>query len=194
MIDGWVIVAVALVYLSSLFVLAWIGDRRARAGGSQGGRPFVYALSLAIYCTSWTFFGSVGLAATTGFDFIPVYLGPLLMFIVGQPLLMRTVRIAKSQNLTSVADFIAARYGKSQSVAAVVTIVAILGTLPYIALQLKAISKSVDTLVGGVAFDAGQAASLGVADTAFLITIALALFAILFGTRHIDATESQEGL
>lgn len=195
MINGWVIVGVALLYLSSLFLLAWIGDRRARRTDKGAGRPMVYALSLAVYCTSWTFFGSVGLAATSGFDFLPVYIGPLVMFIVGQPLLIRTVRIAKSQNLTSVADFIAARYGKSQAVAAVVTLVAILGTLPYIALQLKAISVSVDTVVAssGIA-PAYHLQSLEFADTAFFITLSLALFAILFGTRHIDATESQEGL
>ncbi|MBL8564954.1 MAG: hybrid sensor histidine kinase/response regulator [Hyphomicrobiaceae bacterium] len=194
MIDGWVIVAVALLYLSSLFLLAWFGDRRARRSKAVAGRPMVYALSLAVYCTSWTFFGSVGLAATTGFDFIPVYLGPLLMFIVGQPLLVRIARIAKSQNLTSVADFIAARYGKSQSVAAVITLVAIAGTLPYIALQLKAISISVDTIVGPSGIGPNPLQGFGFADTALYITIALALFAILFGTRHIDATESQEGL
>lgn len=194
MIDGWVIVAVALLYLSSLFALAWIGDRRARRADARSGRPMVYALSLAVYCTSWTFFGSVGLAATTGFDFLPVYIGPLLMFVIGQPLLLRIARIARGQNLTSVADFVAARYGKSQSVAAVVTLVAILGTLPYIALQLKAISVSVDTIVGSAGLMPEPLRQFGFADTAFFITIALALFAILFGTRHIDATESQEGL
>jgi Na+/proline symporter/signal transduction histidine kinase/CheY-like chemotaxis protein len=194
MIDGWVIVGVALLYLSGLFSLAWIGDRRARRAKQIAGRPMVYALSLAVYCTSWTFFGSVGLAATTGFDFIPVYLGPILMFIVGQPLLLKVVRIAKSQNLTSVADFMAARYGKSTAVAAVVTIVAMLGLMPYIALQLKAISISVEAVVGAANLTSSKLHQLGFADTAFFITIALALFAILFGTRHIDATESQEGL
>ncbi len=194
MIDGWVIVGVALLYLSGLFALAWIGDRRARRTKQTAGRPMVYALSLAVYCTSWTFFGSVGLAATSGFDFIPVYLGPILMFIVGQPLLLKVVRIAKSQNLTSVADFMAARYGKSTSVAAIVTIVAMLGLMPYIALQLKAISVSVEAVVGAANLSSSTLQHLGFADTAFFITVALALFAILFGTRHIDATESQEGL
>ena len=146
MFQEWFIVAVALGYVSALFALAWIGDRSFRVSEAAGGRPVIYALSIAVYCTSWTFFGSVGLAAKTGYDFIPVYLGPILLFTLGWGLLLRIVRLAKSQNITSVADFLAARYGKSQAVAAVATVVAVVGTLPYIALQLKAVSVSIETL------------------------------------------------
>ena len=194
MIDSWVIVGVALLYLSGLFALAWIGDRTLRLADAYSGRPYVYSLSLAVYCTSWTFFGSVGLAATTGYDFIPVYLGPVLMFTLGHRLISRVVRIAKSQNVTSVADFIASRYGKSQPVAAIVTLVAIIGCLPYIALQLKAISISVETLIGADALAAIHAPRIAFVDTALIITLVLAAFAILFGTRHADATEHQDGL
>lgn len=194
MIEGWVIFSVALLYLSALFALAWIGDQTVRLADAHTGRPFVYALSLAVYCTSWTFFGSVGLAATTGYDFIPVYLGPILLFTIGRPILLRIVRIAKSQNLTSVADFIAARYGKSQAVAAIVTLVALVGSLPYIALQLKAISVSIETVLGANALMPLDMPRIGFADTALIITLVLAAFAILFGTRHIDATEHQDGL
>jgi Na+/proline symporter/signal transduction histidine kinase len=195
MIDGWKVALLALTYVGALFALAWIGDRTLRSRkGSSGRPPLIYALSLAVYCTSWTFFGSVGLAAETGYDFIPVYLGPILMFTIGGPLLLRIVRLAKSQNITSVADFLAARYGKSPAVAAVVTGVAVVGTLPYIALQLKAISISVETLLGpGLLQDFVGSALSGI-DAAFLIAVALAAFAILFGTRHIDATEHQDGL
>lgn len=195
MIDGWKVALLALGYLGALFALAWIGDRtlRSRKGGS-GRPPLIYALSLAVYCTSWTFFGSVGLAAETGYDFIPVYIGPILMFAIGSPLLLRIVRLAKSQNITSVADFLAARYGKSPAVAAVVTGVAVVGTLPYIALQLKAISISVETLLGPGLLQGFVASTLSGIDAAFLIAVALAAFAILFGTRHIDATEHQDGL
>lgn len=194
MFESWPIVTVALAYVSALFALAWIGDRtiRLRSGGT--GRPLIYALSLAIYCTSWTFFGSVGLAASTGYDFVPVYLGPILMFALGWPLLLRIVRVAKSQNITSVADFIAARYGKSQAVAAVVTVVAVVGLLPYIALQLKAIDVSIEALIGGSPLVPIELPRIGFADTSLIITLALAAFAILFGTRHIDATEHQDGL
>ena len=195
MFEGWSIIAVAVGYVSALFALAWIGDRiMLSRSGQTTGRPVVYALSLAVYCTSWTFFGSVGLASRSGYDFIPVYLGPILMFTIGWPLILRIVRVAKSQNLTSVADFLASRYGKSQAVAAVVTVVAVVGMLPYVALQLKAIAVSMETLLGGAQLISNGAPSLAYLDTALLITLALIAFAVLFGTRHIDATEHQHGL
>ena len=194
MIDAWVIVLVALVYFGVLFAVAWAGDRYIRLRKSGDGRPVTYALSLAVYCTSWTFFGSVGLAATTGFDFLPVYLGPILMFLAGWPLLLRILRLAKAQNITSIADFLSARYGKSQAVGAIVTVIAVLGTLPYIALQLKAVVISVDTLIGTRSFAALDLPETSFVDTAFVVALLLAAFAILFGTRHIDATEHQEGL
>ena len=190
MIEGWSVVALALGYVSILFALAWYADRAGRFSKAGSGRPLIYALSLAVYCTSWTFFGSVGNAASTGYDFIPVYLGPILLFVFGWPFLLRIVRLAKSQNITSVADFLAARYGKSQAVAAIVTVIAVAGTLPYIALQLKAVALSVDTLLGARSL---QHLNLPT-DTAFIIALTMATFAVLFGTRHIDATEHQEGL
>ena len=150
MIEGWSVVALALGYVSILFALAWYADRAGRFTRTGDGRPLIYALSLAVYCTSWTFFGSVGQAASTGYNFIPVYLGPILLFVFGWRFLLRIVRLAKSQNITSVADFLAARYGKSQAVAAIVTVIAVAGTLPYIALQLKAVALSVDTLLDWV--------------------------------------------
>lgn len=194
MIDGWMVALLALLYVSALFGLAWFGDRTLLSRRGGGGRPLIYALSLAVYCTSWTFFGSVGLAATSGYDFLPVYLGPILMFLLGGPLILRIVRLAKSQNITSVADFLAARYGKSPAVAAVVTGVAVAGTLPYIALQLKAISISVETLLGPGLLRGLETSSLSGIDAAFVIAMVLAVFSILFGTRHIDATEHQDGL
>ncbi len=195
MIDGWIIITAALAYLGFLFAVAYFGDRQARPEMSSRGRPAIYALSLAAYCTSWTFFGSVGLSATTGFNFIPVYLGPIIMFAVGWPLVIRIIRLSKTQNITSIADFIAARYGKNSSLAAIVTVIAVAGTLPYIALQLKAVSESVTTLIGPVG--TGHNFSLlesPLGDIAFIVAVLMAIFAILFGTRHIDATEHQEGL
>lgn len=194
MLSGWTAALLSFGYVGALFLLAWAGDVASRSRKRGDGRPLIYALSIAVYCTSWTFFGSVGLAATTGYDFLPVYLGPILMFTVGAPLLMRIVRLAKSQNITSVADFLAARYGKSPTVAALATAVSIAAALPYMALQLKAISVSVEmllgpsgqggiTLAGGINF-----------DSTLVIALALAAFAVLFGTRHIDATEHQDGL
>jgi Na+/proline symporter/signal transduction histidine kinase len=195
MFESPFLIAVALGYVGALFAVAWIGDRTAtRRRGSGTGRPLIYALSLSVYCTSWTFFGSVGLAATTGYDFLPVYLGPVLMFVLGYPLILHVVGLAKRQNLTSVADFMAARYGKSQPVATVVTLVMVIGTLPYIALQLKAIAVSIETLLGQAVLPQVAVPGLPLADGAILVTLTLAAFAILFGTRHTDATEHQDGL
>ena len=142
MLQGWVVIAFALGYIGLLFVVASYGDRTRRFGRESRSRLFIYPLSLAIYCTSWTFFGSVGLASRTGFDFLTIYLGPILMIGLAWPLIIRIVRLAKAQNITSIADFIAARYGKAQTVAATVALIAIIGTIPYIALQLKAVSSS----------------------------------------------------
>ena len=190
MIEGPTLVALALAYVGVLFAIAWAGDRRPVLRKAGKGRPLIYALSIAVYCTSWTFYGSVGLAASTGYDFLPVYTGAIICFLFCSPLIQRIVRLAKNQNITSVADFLAARYGKSQSVAAVVTIIAVLSSLPYIALQLKAVALSVETVLGAHAL---QKLALPV-DTALIVAAAMALFAILFGTRHADATEHQNGL
>src|ERR1700729_4264974 len=150
MLQGWVVVIIALAYIGFLFLVASYGDRRSELAGSASSRLVIYPLSLAIYCTSWTFFGSVGLASRTGFDFLTIYIGPMLMVGLAYPLLIRIVRLAKGQNITSIADFIAARYGKSQAVAATVALIAIVGMVPYIALQLKAVSSSVGTILAEV--------------------------------------------
>jgi Na+/proline symporter/signal transduction histidine kinase len=195
MLQGSVVIAIALIYLAILFAVASYGDRVKPRWMTGAGRPTIYALSLGVYCTSWTFFGAVGLASRSGFDFLTIYLGPLIMIGLCHPLVLRVVRLAKSQNITSIADFIAARYGKSQTVAAIVTIVAIIGAIPYIALQLKAVSASLETILSTLSFAPGLDGSVPVfGDLAFVVAIALAAFAVAFGTRHIDATEHQEGL
>src|SRR2546429_2705329 len=192
MLQGSLVIAVALGYIGLLFVVASYGDRARRSGRESRWR-FIYPLSLAIYCTSWTFFGSVGLASRTGFDFLTIYIGPMLLIGLCSPLIVRIVRLAKAQNITSIADFIAARYGKAQTVAATVALIAIIGTIPYIALQLKAVSASLTTILAqaGPAHEAMQPV-LG--DIALYVAIAMAIFAVLFGTRHIDAPEHQAGL
>jgi Na+/proline symporter/signal transduction histidine kinase/ActR/RegA family two-component response regulator len=191
MLQGWVVVAIALAYIGLLFLVASYGDRMRIARGASS-RLLIYPLSLAIYCTSWTFFGSVGLASRAGFDFLTIYIGPMLMLGLGFPLLIRVARLAKGQNITSIADFIAARYGKSQAVAATVALIAIVGMIPYIALQLKAVSASVSTILA-IASPSGTALPL-LGDVALFVAFAMATFAVLFGTRHIDATEHQDGL
>ncbi|PCJ85389.1 MAG: hybrid sensor histidine kinase/response regulator [Hyphomicrobiales bacterium] len=211
MVAGWVVVAAAFSYIIFLFLVATYGDRIARlrsnasgagtaAGSASTGiglasRPTLYALSLAVYCTSWTFFGSVGLAATSGWDFIGIYTGPILLFTVGFPLVRHVVTVSKAQRITSVADFISARYGKSQAVAVIATLIAVVGVVPYIALQLKAVSASLSTIVFQTDIAAASDGSIPVVgDLSLIVAISLAVFAMLFGTRHSDATEHQEGL
>ena len=194
MIDGWLIVTVALTYVGFLFAVAYFGDKHAKTRKLIAGRPTIYALSLAVYCTSWTFFGSVGLAATSGLDFLAVYLGPIAVFAFGRPLIERIIKLSKAQNITSIADFMAARYGKNPLVAAVVTVIAAAGILPYIALQLKAVSQSVTTLVQPDGYAPYLPSGDPFGDVTFIIAITMAVFAVLFGTRHTDATEHQDGL
>ncbi len=193
MLQGWVVIVIALGYIGFLFLVASYGDRRRALAGGTRSRMLIYPLSLAIYCTSWTFFGSVGLASRTGFDFLAIYIGPVLMVGLAYPLIIRIVRLAKGQNITSIADFIAARYGKSQAVAATVALIAIVGMVPYIALQLKAVSSSVSTILAQAAAD-GVVAQPFLGDIALFVALLMAAFAVLFGTRHIDATEHQDGL
>ncbi len=189
-LQGWVVVLIALAYIGFLFLIASYGDRMR--SGAPTSRLWIYPLSLAIYCSSWTFFGSVGFASRTGYDFLAIYIGPILMVVLAYPLILRIVRLAKGQNITSIADLIAARYGKSQAVAATVALIAILGMVPYIALQLKAVSSSVGTIMNDGGLGAAAAPMLG--DSALFIAMFMAAFAVLFGTRHIDATEHQDGL
>src|SRR5215831_16960479 len=193
MLLAWVVIAVALGYIGLLFVVASYGDRTRRFGREGGWRNLIYPLSLAIYCTSWTFFGSVGLASRTGYDFLPIYVGPILMIGLCWPLIMRIVRLAKAQNITSIADFIAARYGKAQTVAATVALIAIIGTIPYIALQLKAVSASLSTILVHIQPESGATQPV-LGDISLFVALSMATFAVLFGTRHIDATEHQDGL
>src|SRR3954471_4001311 len=192
MLHDWGVIAAAFGYIGFLFFVASRGNRlspapRGRAGG------LIYPVSLAIYCTSWTFFGSVGFASRTGFEFLTIYIGPILMIGLCWPLIVRIVRLAKAQNITSIADFIAARYGKNQAVAATVALIAIIGTIPYIALQLKAVSASLGTILAHISDSPGGTQPV-LGDIALLVAFAMAIFAVLFGTRHVDATEHQDGL
>ncbi|GAA3906623.1 hypothetical protein GCM10022228_16070 [Halomonas cibimaris] len=184
------LIAVSLLYIAVLFGIAWYGDRRARTHGASRRRPLIYSLALAIYCTSWTFYGAVGQAATSGWSFASIFVGPVLTFLLFWPVLAKMIRVAKHQNITSIADFIASRYGKTQSLAVFASLVALIGTLPYLALQLKAVASSFSILTDSAS--ATRAPLFG--DAAFYIAAVMALFAILFGTRHTDATEHHEGL
>jgi Na+/proline symporter len=184
MIDGWVIIGCSFLYIGALFCIAYLGDRFGQKQTSPAGRPYVYSLGLAVYCTSWTFLGSVGLAAQKGFDFVAVYIGPIAAFALAGPLLRRIIALTKAQNITSVADFIAARYGKNPAVASIVTLVAVVGLLPYIALQLKAVSESIALLLGASSQNPSAEKLFPTLDMGLLIALVLAVFAILFGARR----------
>lgn len=194
-LSPWSVTILAVGYVGLLFALARFGERHA--GRLRGGRwePLVYALSLGVWCTSWTFYGSVGHAAGSGFGFALTYIGPALMLLAGFPVLQKIARTAKAQNVTSIADFMGARYGKSHAVAALVTLLAIVGLIPYIALQLQAVMITFNVLAGGGARApaSGQAASFW-HDTALYVALAMALFAVLFGLRRVHSNERHEGM
>lgn len=188
-ISTGLVALVALVYMALLFAIAFYGDRSGTTV-SPRMRSTVYSLSLAVYCSSWTFFGSVGQAAEQIWSFLPIYIGPILLLTFAPWVLKKMVIISKQENITSIADFIAARYGKSQRLAVVVTLICLVGVLPYIALQLKGIVLGVNLLTGASA----NATGIHAQDTALIVTVALALFTILFGTRNLDVTEHHRGL
>ena len=196
MLLGGVILLFSAAYLGVLFAIAYWGDKRADAGRSIIANPYIYALSLAVYATSWTFYGSVGRAAASGVGFLPIYLGPTLMAALFWLVLRKMVRISKANRITSIADFISARYGKSALLGGLVTVIAVVGIIPYIALQLKAVSTSYLILLQYpqvVMPPKGQAVALS-EDTALYVALLLGAFTLLFGTRHLDATERHEGM
>ena len=176
-------------YLVLLFGVAYAAERRSAARKSLVSNPYVYALSMAVYCTAWTYYGSVGRAAHNGLEFVGIYLGPTLLAPVWWLVLRKIIRVSRQQRLTSIADFISARYGKSAALGALVTVVCVLGIVPYIALQIKAIAASFVTLTGSGAGVGGPADT-----TALYTTGALAVFTILFGVRSVEATERHEGI
>ncbi|MBS3802908.1 MAG: hybrid sensor histidine kinase/response regulator [Oleiphilaceae bacterium] len=193
MLSVWLLALISLSYISLLFAIAWVGDRHPTLYEKRFARPHVYALSLAVYFTSWTFYGAVGRATQEGLGFLPIYLGPFLLFVFGAPLLRRIIHISKRHNTTSIADFIASRYGKSQSLAAMIAFIALIGSVPYIALQLKAIDMGFGVLSGTLS-DRAQGSQGFWSDSAWYITIVLAGFSILFGTRHLESTEHHRGM
>lgn len=195
MLPQWSILLGSLLYLSLLFAIAFHADRRAGAGSGIINHPWIYSLSLAVYTTTWTFYGSVGRAAGNGIGFLPIYLGPTLMAALWWPVLRRMIRISKANRITSIADFIASRYGKSALLGALVTLIAVIGVVPYISLQLKAVSASFSVLTRDAGMASRPAASLPAwSDTTFYIALLLAAFTILFGTRKLDASERHEGM
>jgi len=196
MLQEWVILLVSLFYLGMLFAIAYYADLQSDRGRSIISNPYIYTLSIAVYCTAWTFYGSVGRAAETGIGFMPIYLGPTLIAGLWWFILRKIIRIAKVYRITSIADFLSSRYGKSSLIGGLVTIIAVVGIMPYISLQLKAVSTSYSVMLHypDIQMIQEHRVSSILGDNAFSVAMIMAAFSILFGTRHIDATERHEGM
>ena len=196
MLQGPIIFASSFAYLGLLFAIAYYADKRADAGRPVIASPYIYSLSLGVYATAWTFYGSVGRAASDGIGFLPIYIGPTLMIALWWIVMRKMLRISKQNRITSLADFVASRYGKSALLGGLVTIIAVIGILPYISLQLKAISTSFTILVQypEIIMPANIGALPLRQDTALWVALILAAFTIAFGTRHLDAAEHHQGL
>ncbi|MEM1411786.1 MAG: PAS domain-containing hybrid sensor histidine kinase/response regulator [Pseudomonadota bacterium] len=199
MFSAWSLFLLALTCLGLLFLVAWAGERRPLQRDHPKVRGVLYALSLGVYCTSWTFYGAVGNAATTGWGFLPIYLGPILLMVFGFGVLRRIAEGSREHRITSIADYIAHRYGRSHAIAVLVTVAAVVGAVPYIALQLKGIVTSMEVLTGvaeagTVGGPAGGLPGGPPGGMALWLAVLLAIFAMAFGTRRLDAAEHQRGL
>ena len=189
LVSSWILLLVSIGYAALLFGVAWWGDRRPLYPDRPWLRPVVYSLALAVYCSSWTFYGAVGSAVRNGIGYLPIYLGPLLLLLFGWRIIERLALISRSQNTVSIADFISSRYGRSRRLAALVTVIALIGVVPYLALQYKAVALSLGVLTGQGAGNTGF-----FTDPALYVALLMALFAALFGTRQVDATEHHHGM
>ncbi|MBL4801493.1 MAG: PAS-domain containing protein [Emcibacter sp.] len=194
MLHGWLIILISLGYMGALFLVAWWGDRNRNKAQAPFIRALVYSLSLAVYCSSWTYYGATGTAISQGLSFLAIYLGPILVFLFGHKLIRRLVVAGQNQHSSSIADFISSRYGKSQNLAMMVACLAVIGSLPYIALQLKSIATTFQIMADSTEIELFSTLTTSSNNQTFLIAIMLAFFSIMFGTRHIDATEHHRGL
>jgi len=189
MLSGWLLSALAVAYLGFLFAIAFYGDRRSIYPNRQRLRPYIYGLALGVYCSSWTFYGAVGTAVREGWGYLPIYVGPTLVYLLALPFLERLVEVGRAHKVGSIADFIASRFGKSRSLAVLVTVIAVTAVIPYLALQYKAVAASIAALT---TVAAGHSPWYN--DSALAVALLMALFAVLFGARRVDATEHHEGL
>ena len=196
MLSGWFVIFASFAYIGLLFAIAYFVDKRADAGRGIINNPYIYTLSIAVYATTWTFYGSVGRAASKGVEFLTIYLGPTLAFAAWWFVLAKILRIAKANRIISIADFIASRYGKSSALGGLVTVIAVIGITPYISLQLKALATSLTVILEypEVVMPEKIGGPPAVSFAAFIIAMALAIFAIFFGTRHLDPNEHHEGV
>ena len=181
-----ILITTLISYLAILFWIARVGDRYRFSNTGWPHHPLIYTFSLGVYCTSWTFYGLVGTAALGGWHYLPILLGPVITFTFGFPLLQQISTICRREHIHSIADFISSRYGKRQSVAAIVTLLLLVATVPYIALQLKAVTETLIFVVDGAAF-ASQ-------DMTMFVAAAMILFTLIFGTNRLDVASYHSGI
>jgi Na+/proline symporter len=181
-----VLLVILSVYLAVLFYIAYLAEKKGNSKWTNN--PYIYTLSLAVYCTAWTYYGSIGVAADSGLSYLPIYLGPIIIAPSWILILKKIIRISRINKISSIADFISLRYGNSRFLGAIVTGICLTGILPYIALQLKAIAETfhvvTKTPIKSFIFD----------DTTTYVAVALALFASYYGTRYVDASEKRKGI
>ncbi len=189
MLNPWKLTLIVLAYMGLLFAIAWFGDKQRIGRDHRKFKAVIYSLSLGVYCTSWTFYGAVGSAASTGWGFLPIYLGPVLMMLFGFDIIRRIALTSRDQRITSIADFIAYRYGRSHTIAVLVTCAAVIGVVPYIALQLRGITAGIDVISR-----AADNAYVVPEQLPLYLALSLAVFAMMFGTRNMDASEHHRGL
>jgi Na+/proline symporter len=191
--SSWIVICASILYLVLLFFIAYYVEGKKIAGKRLFNNPYVYALSLAVYCTAWTFYGSVGKASKDGFDFLAVYIGPTLVAPIWIFILRKIIRICKTQRITTIADFISSRYGKNLSLASIITVLCFLGVIPYISLQLKAIAESFDIIISSDFKQKAGSFNL-ISDTALIVAVFMAFFTVLFGTRRVESNEQHSGM
>ncbi len=186
--NNYTLVIIIVVYLAVLFFIAFLAEKKRQS--KWVNNPYVYTLSLAVYCSAWTYYGSIGIAANSGVDFLPIYLGPVIAAPLWIIILRKIIRISKQHKISSIADFISLRYGNNRFLGALVTIICLFGTLPYISLQLKAVSETFEIMTSETSYVSTSILD----DTTFYIALLLAVFATFFGTQKTDASEKHKGI
>ncbi|HIC30865.1 MAG TPA: sodium:proline symporter, partial [Flavobacteriaceae bacterium] len=186
--SNYALVIIIVVYLAVLFYIAFIAEKKRQS--KWVNNPYVYTLSLAVYCSAWTYYGSIGIAANSGINFLPIYLGPVIAAPLWIVVLRKIIRISKQHKISSIADFISLRYGNNRFLGALVTAICLIGTLPYISLQLKAVSETFEIMSD----DTSYISTSIIDDSTFYVALLLAIFATFFGTQSTDASEKHKGI
>lgn len=186
--NNYTLILIIIIYLAVLFYIAFVAEKKRQS--KWVNNPYVYTLSLAVYCSAWTYYGSIGIAANSGINFLPIYLGPVIAAPIWIVVLRKIIRISKQHKISSIADFISLRYGNSRFLGALVTIICLFGTLPYISLQLKAVSETFEIMSD----DTSYISTTVIDDSTFYVALLLAIFATFFGTQNTDASEKHKGI